>query len=326
MRFLTTTIIDPVISASSLLRSFVSTKKLKMKITVTGSLGRISKHLTIELLQKGHTVTVISSNPEKQKAIEELGATAAIGSLQDVDFLTSTFTGADAVYCMVPPANYMDHQLDLAAYCSNIANNYAEAIRQSGVKRVVQLSSIGAHLTKDSGIIIFHRNVEIILDGLPDVAITFMRPTAFHYNLFAFIPVIKNTGSMSANYGADDKVVWVAPADIATAIADEIVTPLTGRKIRYVSSDEITCHEVARILGTAIGKPGLTWNVITNEQMQSRLEGIGMNPQIAAGLVEMQASIHSGKFFDDYYLNRPEPGKTKMTDFAKEFAVAFSQR
>jgi uncharacterized protein YbjT (DUF2867 family) len=77
-----------------------------MKVVVTGSLGNISKPLTKELVKKGHRVTVISSNPEKQKEIEALGAIAAIGTLEDVDFLVSTFTGADAVYCMVPPNDY----------------------------------------------------------------------------------------------------------------------------------------------------------------------------------------------------------------------------
>jgi D-arabinose 1-dehydrogenase-like Zn-dependent alcohol dehydrogenase len=79
-----------------------------MKVIVTGSLGNISKPLTKELVQKGHHVTVISSNKEKQPDIEALGATAAIGSLEDVDCLVSTFTGADAVYTMVPPNNYFD--------------------------------------------------------------------------------------------------------------------------------------------------------------------------------------------------------------------------
>jgi uncharacterized protein YbjT (DUF2867 family) len=58
-----------------------------MKITITGSLGNISKPLTKELVQKGHTVTVISSNAERQKEIEALGAKAAIGSMGDVNFL-----------------------------------------------------------------------------------------------------------------------------------------------------------------------------------------------------------------------------------------------
>jgi 3-hydroxyisobutyrate dehydrogenase-like beta-hydroxyacid dehydrogenase len=51
-----------------------------MKITLTESLGNIGKPLTRDLVSKGHSVTVISSNPEKKKEIEASGAKAAIGS------------------------------------------------------------------------------------------------------------------------------------------------------------------------------------------------------------------------------------------------------
>jgi uncharacterized protein YbjT (DUF2867 family) len=296
-----------------------------MKVIVTGSLGNISQPLAKELVQKGHQVTVISSNEEKQKDIEALGATAAIGSIEDIKFLTATFTGADAAYCMVPPNNYFDHNLELLAYYSRIGNNYAQAIRQSGVKRVVNLSSIGAHLDKGSGILIGAHNVEKILNQLSsDVAITHIRPTSFYYNLFAYTDMIKAEGFIAANYGADDKVPWVSPIDIATAIAEEIVTPLVGSKIRYVASEELTCNETASILGVAIGQPNLKWIIITNEQMQSGLEAAGMNPQIAAGLVEMYASLHSGLLAEDYYRNKPTVmGKVKLEDFASEFAAAF---
>jgi hypothetical protein len=37
-----------------------------MKIIVTGSLGNISKPQIIGLIEKGHTVTVISSKPGKK--------------------------------------------------------------------------------------------------------------------------------------------------------------------------------------------------------------------------------------------------------------------
>ena len=73
-----------------------------MKIIVTGSLGNISKPLTEILVKQGHAVTVVSSDPKKQAAIENLGATSAVGSIADVNFLTDTFKGADAVYAMVP--------------------------------------------------------------------------------------------------------------------------------------------------------------------------------------------------------------------------------
>jgi uncharacterized protein YbjT (DUF2867 family) len=294
-----------------------------MRIIVTGSLGHISKPLTKELVEKGHTVTVISSNPEKQKDIEALGAIAAIGSIEDVDFITAAFTCADAVYTMVPPANYFDPNLDLEGHCNAIANNYAQAIEKSGVQRVVHLSSIGAHMEKDSGLILLHRNVEMILDQLADVAITFMRPVGFYYNLFGFIPVIKNQGFIAANFGADENLIWVSPIDIAAAVAEELETPFIGRKVRYVASDELTGHETVGILGEAMGKPDLKWILISSEQWQNGLELAGMQPAIAARLVEMYESQHNGKLTADYYRNRPALGKVKLKDFAKEFAAAY---
>lgn len=296
-----------------------------MKVVVTGSLGNISKPLTEELVQKGHEVTVISSNPEKQKAIEALGATAAIGTLEDVEFLVSTFTSADAVYTMVPPNDYFDHSLDLIAYYRRIGNNYAQAIQQSGVKHVVNLSTFGAHLEKGSGILFGAHNVEKILNELSsDVAITHIRPTSFYYNLYAYVDMIKNQGFIATNYGADKIIPWVSPIDIAAAIAEELETPLIGKKVRYVASEELTGNETAHILGAAIGKPDLKWIIIPSEQMQSGLEAIGMNPQIAAGLVEMYASLYNGLLSEDYYRNKPATmGTVKLEDFAKEFAAAF---
>lgn len=71
-----------------------------MNIVITGSLGNIGKPLTKQLVQKGHSVTVISSKTDRQKGIEELGAKSAIGTMQDVNFLSTTFKGADIVYLM----------------------------------------------------------------------------------------------------------------------------------------------------------------------------------------------------------------------------------
>ncbi len=123
-----------------------------------------------------------------------------------------------------------------------------------------------------------------------------------------------------------NEIAWVAPADIAAAIADEIDTKPAHRRIRYVASDELRCNEVAHILGAAIGKPDLKWIIIPGEQMQSGLESAGMPRVIAAGLVEMYAAVHSGVLGADYYRNRPAVmGKIKLTDFAPEFATVYNQ-
>ncbi|BDU27310.1 NAD(P)H-binding protein [Flavobacterium sp. GSB-24] len=297
-----------------------------MKIIITGSLGNISKPLTAALVQKGHSVTVIASSNERREEIEKLGASAAIGSVEDLSFLTKTFTGADAVYCMIPRANYFDPNLDLDAFTRKIGNNYAEAIQQSGVKRVVFLSSIGAHLEQNSGIIQRYNEIEAVLNKLSDVSITFMRPTSFYYNLLAYIPMIKNQGIIAANYGGDQLIPWVSPNDIASAIAEEITTPLDGRKIRYVSSEELTGDETAKILGDAIGKPDLKWQLISDEEVLNGLVSVGMQPKIAQGLVEMYAGLYNGTLGEDYYKNRPfELGKTKLAEYAKEFASIYNQ-
>ncbi|TLU98897.1 NmrA family NAD(P)-binding protein [Dyadobacter luticola] len=298
-----------------------------MKIVLTGSLGHISKPLAQELVQNEHDVTVISSNVERQEEIKTLGAKAAIGSLADTDFLTNTFTGADLVYTMVPPRDFFDPTYDMEAYYKGLGENYAQAIAASGVKKVINLSTFGAHLNKGNGILLGAHLVEQTLNALPeDVSIVHMRPTSFFYNLYAYVDMIKSGGIIAANYGGDHVIPWVAPVDIATAIAEEIETPFSGRKVRYVASEELTGNETARILGEAIGKSDLQWILIPGEQVRQHLEGVGMNKKIVAGMIEMYDALYSGLLAEDYNLNRPELGKTKLVDFAKEFAGAFQQK
>ena len=296
-----------------------------MKIVITGSIGHISKPLTQDLVHAGHSVTVVSSKSDKQKDITAIGAKAAIGTIEDVEFLTNTFKGADAVYTMLPPPNFANPDLDLMGGSIKLMNNYATAIQRSGVKRVVHLSSIGAHLSEGTGLILIHRQAEVILAKVPNINITFMRPVGFYYNLFSFIGEIKATGAMTSNYGAEDMIPWVSPRDIASAIANEIVTPATGEKIRYVASEELSCTNVARILGEAIGIPDLKWSLISDEQIQGKFEKFGMPKSVAKGLVEMQANMHRGPFYEDYYKHRPEFGETKLKDFAKEFSAVYRQ-
>ena len=300
-----------------------------MKITVTGSLGNISKPLTQALVQKGHSVTVISSKAERKTDIEAIGAKAAIGTMQDADFLSATFKGADVVYVMetLDEGSFFDQNLDVIAANSEIGSNYKQAIQQSGVKRVVHLSSIGAHTNKGNGILAFHYHVESILKQLPnDVSIKFMRPVGFYYNMFAFIQTIKAQGAIVSNYGGDEKEPWVSPLDIAAAIAEEMDKPFNGREIRYIASDEVSPNEVATILGEAIGKPYLKWLVIPGEQLLNGMIAAGMNPQTAKGFVEMNVGRRSGVLYEDYYRNRPALGKVKLKDFAKDFTSVYNRK
>ena len=299
-----------------------------MKITLTGSLGHIGKPLTQDLVKNEHSVTVISSDAEKKQQIESLGAKAAIGTIEDADFLTKAFMNADAVFLMEPPVNFFNHQLNITDYFSRQGQSFLQAIKKSGVKRVVHLSSIGGHMDKGNGMLHFHHMIETILEEIPTgVMLTHIRPLAFYYNLESFIPMIKNAGLIASNYGGDDTIGWVSPVDIADVVAQELSSPALNHKIRYVVSDELTCRETARILGAVIGKPDLQWKIISDEEMQGRLVKAGMSPDLASGLVEMNAAMHSGKLFEDFYRHKPDIfGKVKMTDYAFEFAKAYDNK
>ncbi|MEO9872091.1 hypothetical protein [Ekhidna sp.] len=116
----------------------------------------------------------------------------------------------------------------------------------------------------------------------------------------------------------------MSPLDIADCVVEEINTPSSGRKVQYVASEELMYRELARTLGSVIGKPDLKWMMIPNEQLQESLEGGGMQPKIAKQMVEMYTAIHSGLLYEDYYKNKPaEMGKVKLEDFAQEFAAAY---
>ncbi|RYC51017.1 NmrA family NAD(P)-binding protein [Flagellimonas olearia] len=309
-----------------------------MKIVLTGSLGHISKPLALSLLAKGHHVTIISSRPERRVAIEALNpnhfgnqVVPAIGRLQDVAFLTETFKGADIVYVMeainANTGAYFNPSIDIDAEHFKLADNFTLAIKNTGVSKVVHLSTIGAHTGYGVGLLNAHYYVEETLNALPEsVRIKFMRPVGFYNNMYSFIDTIREEAAIFQNYGGDQKEPWVSPLDIAEVISEEMELPFVGRSVRYIASDEVSPNEVAQILGAAIGKPELEWIKVSDEQFIYDLLYLGMNPNVAMGLTEMNTSRVNGILYEDYYKNKPELGKVKLEDFAEEFAKVYYQK
>ncbi|MES2809962.1 MAG: NmrA family NAD(P)-binding protein [Bacteroidota bacterium] len=291
-----------------------------MKITVTGSLGNISKPLTEILVKAGHQVTVVSSNANRAEEIKALGATPAIGSVDDVAFLTEAVKGADAVYAMVPP-NF--GATEWKNWIAGIGQNYADAFVAGGVKKVVHLSSIGAHLEDGTGPVTGIHRVEEIYNKLDGIAVKHLRPGFFYTNFYANVDMVKHANIIGSNFGADTTMVLVHPTDIAAAAAEELQANFTGKSIRYVASDERKAGELAKVVGAAIGKPELPWIEFTDADNTAGAVGAGLPEEVASNYTEMGTSVRSGVMFEDYYKNKPAFGKVKLEDFAQEFKGAF---
>ncbi|QNL47889.1 NmrA family NAD(P)-binding protein [Olivibacter sp. SDN3] len=297
-----------------------------MKITVLGSLGNIGKLLTQKLAESGHEVIGVDNRKEAAYLIKELGATPAIGDLGDVDFLTNSFYGADAVFTMYPPLNYLDPNLDIVDFYKKRSEIYAKAIKDATtVKRVVNLSSMGAHLNQGNGAIKGVFYVEKILNEIPsEISITHLRPNSLYTNLYGYIKDIKSENTIYASYGSKS-IPWTSPKDIAEVALEEFTQIHQTRNIRYIASEELTGSEVAQIIGNVIGVPALKWKIISEQEMMDKLKAAGMNNPVAKELTEMYAALNSGLMTEDYMKNKIELGKTKLADFAKEFAIIYSQ-
>ncbi|WP_026729611.1 NAD(P)H-binding protein [Flavobacterium denitrificans] len=292
-----------------------------MKITISGSLGNVSKPLVQKLVASGHEVTVISSNSDKSQTIEALGAKSAIGSMTDASFLEKAFTGADAVYVMTPP------NMGGASILTNMrtaGQAFAEAIQKSGVKRVVMLSSIGADLPTGTGPIAGLYNIEKIYQELENVAITFVRAGFFYTNFYHDVPMIKGAGIIGSNFPASTVIPYVHPNDIAIAVAEELEKTSSGKNVRYIVSDVRKPSDVAKVLGDAIGKPELPWIEFTDEQALNGMAQAGLPEEIAGLYTEMGTGLRSGAIAEDFLKNKTSiDGKIKLEDFAKEFASNF---
>lgn len=291
-----------------------------MKYVVTGAAGNVSRPLAEKLLSSGHEVVVIGRSEERLRTLTSKGATARIGSVDDVPFLTQAFSGADAVYTMVPP-QYSAGDLDSFR---EVARNYAQAIRSANVKYVVNLSSVGAHLEKGGGPVSGLYRVEEELNKLTDTNVLHLRPGFFYVNFLANIGMIKHMNILGGNYG-DSKMILAHPEDVAEAAADALLNlSFRGHSILYVVSDERTPEEIARELGKAIGKPDLPWVEFTDEQAYQGMKDAGLPEGMAAKYAEMGKAMRTGIMWEDYYRQTPKKhGRIKLEEYAKSFADAY---
>lgn len=283
-----------------------------MKITITGSLGNIGRYLVEKLATKGHQLTVISSNPKRVKAIEDLHAKAAIGSVDNYDFLINAFEGADGVYTMIPPS------FATTDLMKKVGENYARVIKETGVRYIVNLSGIGSHIPDGPGPAGANYYIEKILNEFEDSHVLHLRPGMFYTNFYGSIELIKQQNIIGNNFDATVNMALTHPRDIAEVAAEALDTlSFSEKKARYVVSDEKNGGEIATILGRAIGKPGLSWVEFPDEKWLQKLIQAGMSKQMASTyIIEMGIALRKGKLLEDYQKHKYEAlGKTSSKNF-----------
>ncbi len=287
---------------------------------IMGATGNIGSKLANILLDKGENIKVIGRSAERLKPFVDCGAEAAVGDASDAAFLTDTFKGADAVFALIPPNYTTDN---FRGFYNEIGGNIVKAIKESGAKYVLFLSSHGAHLAENTGPIKSLHDVEQQLNKLDDVNVLHLRPTYFMENLLANVDMIKNMGIFGSEMKGDVKFAMIATKDIAPVAADHLIKrDFSGKSVHELLGErDVSMEEVTRIFGEKIGKPDLKFVHFSAEDAKKGMMDFGMSDDVSDLLVELSQAINDGLFA----VNQPRTTENTTTTSIEEFADFFAE-
>ena len=101
---------------------------------------------------------------------------------------------------------------------------------------------------------------------------------------------------MAGPVRADLPLAMIATKDIGEVAAEALVRlDFQGQQTReLLGPRELTYNEVARIIGTAIGKPTLAYIQLPDEQVIQAMTGMGISKNMATLICEMAAALNNG--------------------------------
>lgn len=294
---------------------------MKKRILVTGITGNIGSHLVPYLQKHDCSLVGISRDAQKTAALETQGIAVHAGDLTNADFVTRAFAGVDVAFLMLPP-NYTSANLREAQ--GVITANYVRAIQTHGIKKVVCLSSVGAHLSEGAGIIAPLYDLEQKIRQLPVDAV-FLRPSYFMENLFTQISVVKAHRIMAASIKEDLKMGFVAVKDIAMVAAKYLTEDFLGQKVQFVlGPEDLTYSEVATAIGQKIGIPDLPYVKLSSEEFTQASIAMGMAPAVVHALSEYIESSNTGAVGAETVRDAVATTPTSIHEFAEVFAQVYN--
>lgn len=289
---------------------------------ISGATGHIGSRVTGILLAKGEKVRVIGRDIIKLQQYVDRGAEAAVGDLKDTAFLTKAFTGARAVFAMIPP----DYTApNFRAFQDLVGISIATAIDSAGITHVVNLSSQGADLPRGTGPVMGLRDQEARLDILHGVNVLHLRPTYFMENLLANVPLIRDYGYACSAIRGDMKFAMIATADIADRVASHLLAlDFSGKSYEdLLGQRDISMQEAFTIIGRRIGISNLSYRQLPYAEFEQVLLGMGMSKDVCRLFVEMSDALNRRLFSVDKPRNEVNTTSTTMEMFAEQFAEAY---
>jgi uncharacterized protein YbjT (DUF2867 family) len=257
---------------------------------ILGASGQVGSAIADHLLAKKLLVKAVIHNPEKASAIKAKGAEVAIADAMDLNSLIEAFKGGDTLFALTPETGKNE---DVLGETKTILENYNKAIKQSSIKKVVGLSSIGAQYDKGTGNLLMSHMLEHAFEDLPIPQI-FVRPAYYYSNWLAQVPEIKKSGTLPTFYPTDLSLPMASPMDVASFVAEVLVKDNESKIYEIVGPEKLSSDDVAAAFGEVLGKT-VKAKQIPREEWGSTLQKIDFSPDARKNFIDMIQTVVDGR-------------------------------
>jgi len=260
---------------------------------ITGATGHTGNVAAKTLLARGHKVRVIGRSADRLKPLAEAGAEPFVADITDAKRLAEAFRGVEGIYAMVPPNPTGS---DFRTFQERVSDAIASAVTSSKVMFVVSLSSVGADKSSGTGPVVGLHNLEEKLNRIPDTSVLHLRAGYFMENTLAQIGAIKTMGKAVGPLRPDLKLAMITTRDIGAVAAERLLQlNFQGKQTReLLGQRDLSMTEAASIISKAIGKPGLEYVRLPDDQMRPALVEVGMSQNFADLILQMAQALNAG--------------------------------
>lgn len=294
---------------------------MKQRIfAIMGATGHIGHAIVEELLKRGHIVRAIGRSEEKLHHLEQKGAETFSIDFDDSEALADCFKDCYAVFTMIPPAA---SEKNYSSYQDNVIDAIWWALDNSGVKHVVNLSSIGADLDEGTGPIKGLHRLEVKLNTLKNLdVLVHLRPDFFMENLDNSLSTLKDKGIIYGALDPDVPIAMVATRDIGWKAADllDSTAPLGHMVFEFAGPKNVTMNHVAEVLSWAFDHPNITYEQISMDQAKKWMLDHGMQPDTVDLMIEMYEGFNSGLIVPTEEIKATHRGITTFEEYAQMLA------
>src|ERR1700723_2029297 len=289
---------------------------------ILGASGNTGSIIANFLLSKGQKVRVVGRDKGRLQCFVEKGAEAFTADMSDAAALTKAFSGARAAYLLLPPITSREDQ-------ERDSDAIAKAVKESGLRYAVHLSSYGAQVPEGTGPVVGLHSSEQKLNAISGLNVLHLRAAYFMENNLAAIGMIHGMGLVGNALLPDLKIPMAATRDVGDYAAQRLLhLDFSGKQTRELLGErDLSMTEATAVIALGIGKPDLRYEQFPYDQVQQALTQLGVPPKGAAMYIEMYKAINAGVLVP---LEPRSPENTTPTSFEQfvhdVFAAAYHGR